>query len=261
MKKYQISQFICFFIIFCLGAALMIYPSLGFKNINQLFFLIMLIYGFLSYVLYMLIRRKDDYEYLYISLASVIIAMIEVFLPKENVNLVLSLSLVGWMSLVAIIKLIKVDYYHDRNDILWFVRSITFVLFLIIGTLTAVNLYYNIEVQSLMLGFFLISVSILEVFDPVADFLVNHKIKKITKNIKPITIKEKVEVKPIKESKIVKSEVKTKPKTVSSKSKNHSSSAKKTTAKSKTTSAGKKKTSSKKTTTKPKSVTKVSSKK
>lgn len=144
MKKYQISQFICFFIIFCLGAALMIYPSLGFKNINQLFFLIMLIYGFLSYVLYMLIRRKDDYEYLYISLASVIIAMIEVFLPKENVNLVLSLSLVGWMSLVAIIKLIKVDYYHDRNDILWFVRSITFVLFLIIGTLTAVNLYYNI---------------------------------------------------------------------------------------------------------------------
>ena len=254
MKKYQISQFICFFIIFCLGAALMIYPSLGFKNINQLFFLIMLIYGFLSYVLYMLIRRKDDYEYLYISLASV-------FLPKENVNLVLSLSLVGWMSLVAIIKLIKVDYYHDRNDILWFVRSITFVLFLIIGTLTAVNLYYNIEIQSLMLGFFLISVSILEVFDPVADFLVNHKIKKITKNIKPITIKEKVEVKPIKESKIVKSEVKTKPKTVSSKNKNHSSSVKKTTTKSKTTNAGKKKTSSKKTTTKPKSVTKVSSKK
>lgn len=192
MNRYHKAQFICFFLILCLGASLMVYPSLGLNNINYLYCLIMLFTGFIYYTLYILIRRENDYEYLYIALISVISGTIGMFV-KNNSHLVLSLSLVLFMSLTAIVKLIKIDYYHDRNNILWFIRTISFVIFLIIGTLTCINLFYNIKIQSLMLGFFLIAVSILEMFDPIADFLVTSQIKKKSKNIKPIIIKENIE--------------------------------------------------------------------
>ncbi len=191
----------------------MISPSLGMDDVNYLFFIVMLFYGLVSYTLYMFIRRKDDYEYLFIALASVIAGTAGVIFHDESSTLVLSLSLVAWISMVAIIKLIKMDYYHDRNDILWFIRTITFVLFLIIGTLTCVNLYYNIKIQSLMLGFFLISVSILELFDPIADFLINKKIKSISSESKPIIIKENM-AKELSDNNVAKdkvNKVKTKP--------------------------------------------------
>lgn len=190
MKKYHITQFICNFLILCLGAILMIKPSLGMEDVNYLFFVIMLFYGMISYIHYMIIRRKDDYEYLFISLASIISGCGGIVLHSENPALVLSLSLIAWISMVAVIKLIKMDYYHDRNNILWLVRTITFVLFLIIGTLTCVNLYYNIEIQSLMLGFFLICVSVLEIFDPIIDYIICKKIRKLGQNFKPEVINE-----------------------------------------------------------------------
>ena len=178
MKKYHIAQLICFLFIFCLGASFLINPSLGLDNENYLFFIAMMFYGMMSYVLYMIIRRKGDYEYLFTALVSVIAGAAGLILHNNNSTLVLSLSLVGWIAMVSVIKLIKIDYYHDRNNILWFVRTITFVLFLIVGTLTCVNLYYNIEVQSLMLGFFFMSVSILEIFDPIVDYITSRKINR-----------------------------------------------------------------------------------
>lgn len=190
MKKNQIAELICFLLIFILGCTLMLFPGLGFDDMNYLFFIVMTFYGLLSYILYMIVRRKDDYEYLFIALVSIIAAAAGVTFQYENPKMVLSLSLIGWISMVAIIKLIKMDYYNDRNNILWFVRTITFVLFLIVGTLTCVNLYYNIEIQSLMLGFFLVIVAILESFDPLVVYLLSKKNRRVIQKVDPIMVKE-----------------------------------------------------------------------
>lgn len=174
-KNYIIIQFIAFLMIFLIGASLLIFPSLGFENENYLFFMLMVSYSLISYVLYMSIRREKDYEYLLISLVSLIAGISGVVFNNQSTKLVLSLSLIGWISMVAIIKLIKIDYYHDNDNRLWIVRTITFVLFIIIGTLTSVNLYYNIKIQSLMLGFLFIVISILESFDPIFDLIISPK--------------------------------------------------------------------------------------
>ncbi len=259
MKK-QFAELSCFLLIFIVGSLLLVVPTLGFTNINTLFFAIMIFHGLLSYILYMIIREKDDYEYLFTSLASVLAACGGVVFQNYNSQMVLSLSLIGWIAMVAIIKLIKMDYYHDRNNILWFIRTISFVLFLIVGTLTCVNLYYNIEIQSAMLGFFLIIVAILESLDPLVKIILSRRARKVLiakeAKLEPIMVQENG-IKDIKEEK---SEVKkvskpttkktttTKPKTTSRKSNSSKSkSTTKKTTKPKTTAT---KTTSRKSTTK-----------
>ncbi len=193
MKK-QFAELSSFLLIFIVGSLLLVVPTLGFTNINTLFFAIMIFHGLLSYILYMIIREKDDYEYLFTSLASVLAACGGIVFQNYNSQMVLSLSLIGWIAIVAIIKLIKMDYYHDRNNILWFIRTISFVLFLIVGTLTCVNLYYNIEIQSVMLGFFLIIVAILESLDPLVKIILSRRARKVLiakeAKLEPIMVQE-----------------------------------------------------------------------
>ena len=255
MKEKQIIRLVSYFFIFCMGASLLIKPSLGLENENYLFFLTMVFYGLVTYILYMLTRKKDDYEYLFTSLASVLAGAAGVVFNNQNSALVLSLSLVGWISMVSVIKLIKIDYYHDRSNLLWVIRTIAFVLFLAIGVLTCINLYYNIEIQSLMLGFFFVSVAVLEAFDPIVDYLMFRRVKTMNEDFKPIIVKDHavvaVEHEPKKEAEKkteeVKKVVETKPTTKTS--------AKKATTKKVTTT---KKVPTKKTTT---SATKTTAKK
>jgi uncharacterized membrane protein HdeD (DUF308 family) len=48
------------------------------------------------------------------------------------------------------------DYYHDRENGMFYVNLITFSLFLLLGLLTSINLYFSQTVQILMLGFFFV---------------------------------------------------------------------------------------------------------
>ena len=175
MKRKQVYSLISDGLIFVLSIILLFIPFTGFDDINLLFFIFMLFYSLITFMLYILTRRKDDYEYLFITLASVLAASSAVCFDLENPHMVIPFSLIGWISMVAVIKLIKMDYYHDRNNILWFLRCITFVLFLIIGTVTCVNLFYNTSTQIIMLGFFFMICSILESFEPLVEYVVAKK--------------------------------------------------------------------------------------
>lgn len=190
MKKNEITLIVGDILIFILGIFLMLIPALGFDDMNFTFFIIMIIYALINYVVYMIIRRKNDYEHLFITLASVVAGASGVTFHVENPQMVIPLSLIGWISMMAIIKLIKMDYYHDRNNILWFVRTITFVLFLIFGTLTCINLFYNVKIQSIMLGFFFMVVAMLESLDPLIEFLLIKKRRSLVRRLKPVMIKE-----------------------------------------------------------------------
>lgn len=190
MKKRQIYELSSFLLIFILGISLIAIPTFGFEDINYLFFIVMIIYGLISYVLYMLTRQEGDYEHLFISLACVLAGTAGLTFHFENPQMVLPLALIGWISMVAIIKLIKMDYYHDRDNVLWFVRTICFVLLLIFGTITCINLYFNSKIQSIMLGFFIMVVAILESFDPIVDYLLISRRRHTAHRLEPVLVKE-----------------------------------------------------------------------
>ena len=72
-----------------------------------------------------------------------------------------------------------------------YVNLITFSLFLLLGLLTSINLYYEVTVQTLMLGFFFVVNGILNLAEDGIRILIdsfekeNKKKNVKTKSIKP----------------------------------------------------------------------------
>ena len=77
---------------------------------------------------------------------------------------------------MAIIKLIKIDYLHDRNDKMMYINLGTVFLFLFLGLLSSINLYFSETVQFLMLGFFFICVGLLDLTEDLIRILTDKNI-------------------------------------------------------------------------------------
>lgn len=72
---------------------------------------------------------------------------------------------------MGIAKLIKTNYYNDKRDRMYKLRIFTLVAFLVLGLLTSINLYYDQEIQVVVLGFFFYTHGILELVDPLVKYL------------------------------------------------------------------------------------------
>ena len=80
-----------------------------------------------------------------------------------------------WVFLMSLIKLKKADYYHDRSNSIWIIRVIFLLLFILIGLLTTINLYYQASVQILLIGNFFFIHGVLELLDPLMNYLMEKK--------------------------------------------------------------------------------------
>ena len=111
---------------------------------------------------------------MYTTFAS-LVAMLEsiIFNMNENYKLT-ALVLMTWITFMSLIKLKKADYYHDKNDRMWKIRSLTLVLFILSGLLTSVNLFYDNEIRLIIIGYFFFIHAILEIIDPIIKTLIKH---------------------------------------------------------------------------------------
>ena len=67
MRKEYLTVAVANIIVFIFGALLVINPSMGMTDVNFMFFVIMIFYGLVNYILYLITRKKDDYEYFFVS--------------------------------------------------------------------------------------------------------------------------------------------------------------------------------------------------
>jgi uncharacterized membrane protein HdeD (DUF308 family) len=141
-------------IILILGILLIIFPWFGLDNPSILLYVLFAIYAGIELIEYIIARSKGDNESLYTFIACALAAISGFKFSSYSTPKVLSITLMSWIGIMTIIKLIKLDYYHDRNNGMVYVNLVTFSLFLLLGILTSVNLYFNQTVQTLMLGFF-----------------------------------------------------------------------------------------------------------
>ena len=86
--------------------------------------------------------------------------------------LYLALTILAWVVLLSLIKLKKSDYYDDNKDKMWKLRILILILFILTGFLTSINLYYEQEVQILIIGYFFLINGMLEITDPVVKYLI-----------------------------------------------------------------------------------------
>lgn len=154
-KKNKINL-ICSAILLLVGLAMFILPWIKILDPVKILYVVFSIYALVKLVEYFLTRNGSDLENLYTAIASALAAISGFRFINYEPTIVLSMTLASWVAVMAIIKLIKLDYYHDRENGMIYVNLITFSLFILLGLLTSINLYFNETVQYIMLAFFFV---------------------------------------------------------------------------------------------------------
>lgn len=154
-KKNKINL-ICSAILLLVGLAMFILPWIKILDPVKILYVVFSIYALVKLVEYFLTRNGSDLENLYTAIASALAAISGFRFINYEPTIVLSMTLASWVAVMSIIKLIKLDYYHDCENGMLYVNLITFSLFILLGLLTSINLYFNETVQYIMLAFFFV---------------------------------------------------------------------------------------------------------
>ena len=173
-KKQKVELIIATFLILC-GSLVLIFPLFQFVKVKLIFILVLAVYGVLNLVKFILVRESKDYEGLFTTLASIVALIVVCFLDIDSVPWYLALSLFIWIIMMSLIKLKKADYYNDRRNKTWILEVVTLILFILSGLLTTINLYYENDIQVLVLGYFYLIHGILELVDPLTIYLTGMK--------------------------------------------------------------------------------------
>ncbi len=173
-KKQKVELIIATFLIIT-GSLLLIFPLFHFIKVKLIFTSVLGIYAILNFIKFLFVKQTKDYEGLFVTLASLIVIILASFLDIESIPWYLALTLFIWIIFMSLIKLKKADYYNDRKNKAWILEIITLILFILSGLLTTINLYYENDIQILVLGYFYLIHGILELVDPIALFLKDSK--------------------------------------------------------------------------------------
>lgn len=172
--KQKVDLSIAVFLI-VIGCGILILPLFKAAELELIFIIVMILYSIANFLQFILTRSSKDYEGLFTSLISVIVVIASFFLDilEKPVNLAMLLML--WVTAMSVIKLKKSDYYDDRNNKMWKLRIATLALFMVVGFLTSINLYYEEYVRVIVLGYFFFIHGVLELTDPIVNYLLQKE--------------------------------------------------------------------------------------
>jgi len=173
-NKKKVDLFSAIFLII-IGVILLLFPLFDVTNIKWIFFGIMLCYAMVHFIQFFLTKKEKDYEGLFTALVSLVVGVVGIVFNFYVTPLKIAISLMVWVALLSLIKLKKADYYHDKKNSMWKIQSGILIMFITVGILTSVNLYYGESIQVLILGFFFFTHGIIELIDPVVQYYVGVK--------------------------------------------------------------------------------------
>jgi uncharacterized membrane protein HdeD (DUF308 family) len=175
MKSKQKVDFIISLFLLMIGLILIILPIYTTPNIKIIIRLIFVSYAIINIVQYILTKKTKDSEGLHTFIVSLVVLICTyIFKDWSSIPKLLAMTLMLWITLMALVKLKKVDYYHDRKDRMWKLKLLTLILFILTGIATSISLAYTSNVQTLIIGFFMVTHAILEMFEPIVKTLISH---------------------------------------------------------------------------------------
>jgi len=175
MEKRTYVEFITAWILILLSCVVITLPLFGIENVKNVFAIIIGIYGVSHLFKNFVIMDTKDYSGFGTSINSVIILILMYFMDINDSPWNLALLLFIWIVLMSLTKLKESDYYHDKKNSLWKLNICNLLLFILVGILTTINLYYTSDIQILVLGFFFLIHGILELMDPVVAYIIKKK--------------------------------------------------------------------------------------
>jgi uncharacterized membrane protein HdeD (DUF308 family) len=154
------------------GIILLINGIFNNDNVKYIFIFMMSFYAILNLIKFLLTKESKDYEGLYTVIGSLALIILTIISYKDN-NISIALLVLGWTTIMSIIKYIKADYYNDHRDRMWKIRIFTLIIFMINGIICTFALLESSD-KILILGYFFFINGILEFIDPFTKYLINN---------------------------------------------------------------------------------------
>lgn len=154
-----------------LGVSFFFSKSITFLDGNELFYVTMLLYFGLEFTNYLLTKEITGMHSLYIALACIIASVAGLIYKDNPTNIVISVSLIGWIIMMLIIKLIKIEDLRYKNNYSVFINIFTMSMFILLGFLTITNIFRGISNTGLMLGFFFVVNGVLNLIDTISNII------------------------------------------------------------------------------------------
>ncbi len=169
VKNKNIILIITSILTLLLGVSFFFERSISFIDGCEIFYVIMLLYFGLEFTNYLLTKNQTGMNSLYISLACLIASVSGLKYMDEPSNLVLTITLIGWMVIMLIIKLIRIEDLRNKMNYSVFINIFSMSLFILLGFLTITNLYKGITNQVMVLGFFFTINGILNILEVIGN--------------------------------------------------------------------------------------------
>ena len=167
-----ITQLVLSFLIFIGGVTIMIFKSFGLIDMVLYGSIIFFILAFFGVICYFIRRREGDYEILLFSLISVLTATFMFIFKNEDAAMILGAGLTIFNILVIANRIYKIVTYKNQDNFMWSVKFIGTFLIGFLAILTCVNLYKEISVQTLMLGYYFTCLGVIMTIENLVELFV-----------------------------------------------------------------------------------------
>ena len=133
-------------------------------NTNNLFLSLMIIYTSINLGFYYLIGLNPNHESIFLAVSSstcgiINLAFSHIFKP----SFALALNVLLFTIAITIIRLFTIAYYHNHQDAFFYIEMLLLLIFSITGLTLSISLFNDPLVQTIGLGFFVITISTIEV--------------------------------------------------------------------------------------------------
>ena len=169
VKSKNIVLIITSILVLLIGMAFFLSEFISAMEGCLIFYVAMLLYFGCEFTNYLLTRKISGMNHLYISLACLIASVSGLKYMNEPTNMVLSITVAGWMIIMVIIKLIRIEELRNQLNNSVFINIFSMSLFILLGFLVITNLYLGISNECLMLGFFFVANGILNIIETIGN--------------------------------------------------------------------------------------------
>ena len=167
-----ITQLVLSILIFIGGVTIMIFKSFGLIDMVLYGSIIFFILAFFGVICYFIRRREGDYEILLFSLISVLTETFIFIFKNEDAAMILGAGLTIFNILVIANRIYKIVTYKNQDNFMWSVKFIGTFLIGFLAILTCVNLYKEISVQTLMLGYYFTCLGVIMTIENLVELFV-----------------------------------------------------------------------------------------
>ena len=179
-----ISESILSIIVLLMGVIVMIFKTFGLIEIVLYGSILFYIYALFSTILYFVGRKEGDYELLLLSLINIITATFMFLFKNDNEAMILGAGMTIFTILLVANRGVKIIQLRREDNYIWIVKFVVTFLIGFLGMLTTFNIFNNVTVQTMMFGFYFISLGFMLTIESLINmFISNDTFKKILSKV------------------------------------------------------------------------------